>query len=229
MTDALSDDSLLLLEERSAYFPASSTLEVKPHTLYRYDEYRWDKFVADCAVIKLSKGYFTFVEFEDVAKASKLRSLRAREEICPVTGKVTKVRALGEIGRKKYYLHRFLMDAGKRDFIDHFNHHPLDNRRLRNLVNTSQAINLAHARREGKDGFPRGVERWGNKFGGKINFEDKKYRSEEKYDTPEEAHAWYLAKHRELYEYTDSNGSVLTRSYPAFPPRIDDADDAVPF
>ena|SRR3989344_9340093 len=223
------DDALLLLPEPPAYLPPA-TLEVKSHTLYRYNDYRWDGFVSDCKVIKLTKGYFTFVEFEDLEKLSALKYLRARVDTCPYTGKVVKVRALGEIGRKKYYLHRFLMDARKHDIIDHFNHHPLDNRRRRNLLNTSQGANLAHARRDSKTGLLRGVELRGNKFGGKIQFEGIKYRSKEMWNEQESAHEWYLAKHKELYGYTDTEGLPMVRSYPIFPPRIDeDKETYVPY
>lgn len=228
--DALVDYFDRVSVHETLYLPLP-TLAIKPHTLYRYDDYQWNSgFEIDCAVIKLTKGYFTLVEYEDLDKALELKSLRAREELCPQTGEVIKVRAVGEIGRKKYYLHRFLVDASRGDVVDHFNHHPLDNRRRRNLRSTNQGRNLALSRRVGKDGLLRGVERWGKKFGGKIYFNKGRIRSEEKWDTQEPAHAWYLAKHKELYGEVDETGTLMTRNYPVLPPRVGEKiEEFVPF
>lgn len=214
----------------TSYLPPQ-TLAIKPHSLYRYDNYQWSSgFKLDCAVIKLTKGYFTLVEYEDFDKAMMLGSLRAREELCPQTGEVLKVRAVGEIGRKKYYLHRFLTDAEKGDIVDHFNHQPLDNRRRRNLNITNQGRNLAFARRVGKNGLLRGVEKWREKFGGKIAHKKTVIRSEEKWDTQEPAHAWYIAKHKELYGETKDTGLLIKRNYPILPPRVGEkVEEYIPF
>lgn len=192
--------------------------QVAPHELYKLGRYDWTAFRPDYVVIPLTKGYFTMVEREDVKRALLLRSLRAREEICPETGRVLKVRAVGQIGEKKYYLHRFLMHAGRHDVIDHFNRHPLCNCRGRNLVNTNQGTNLSNTERRGKNRLLRGVEQRGNKYGGKIVFEGENFRSTDCWTTQEPAHAWYLEKHKELYGYTKSNGAPLARWYPVFPP-----------
>src|SRR6185436_9709387 len=114
------------------------------------------------------KGYFTFIEPEDLEKVNMLDCLWTLEENCPETGEVIKVRACGQIKRKKFYLHRYLTDAGKYDVVEHFNHHTLDNCRRRNLVNTNQSKNTANARRLGANGFLRGVERRGEMFGAQI-------------------------------------------------------------
>lgn len=197
-------------------------LEFKPHSLFRYRQYRWELFSPDVygyAVIRLNNGYFTIVDPEDAERATQLRSLRALVSKCPVTGKTLKVRAIGEISRKKYYLHRFLTNADSDETVDHFNRLPLDNRRRKNLVSTTQGANLSN-RRKAKGGLLSGVEQWGEKYGGKIQYEGEGIRSSQKWSTQEPAHEWYLAKHQELYGYTDEGGMPLVRSFPQFPPRV---------
>src|SRR3989344_1513221 len=95
------DDDSLLHTLEPVYLPPP-TLEIKSHTLYRYDDYLWNGFELDCTVIKLTKGYFTFVEFDDLEKVELLDCLWAQVNRNQETGEISKVRAVGQIGRKKF-------------------------------------------------------------------------------------------------------------------------------
>lgn len=232
------DIARLHTEEPAANPELSSTPDIESfHPKYLYDQYEWREFKTDCAVVRLTKGYFTFVEHEDLKKMEILDSIWTVISLDPRGGEIIKVRAWCQFGwsgrRIKMSLHRFLTDAKEHDFIDHYNRHTLDNRRRRNLFKTNQATNLAQARHKSERGLLRGVMKWGLKFKGRIKYKGETEFSESAFDTQAEAHAWYLARHAQLYGYVTPDGRERIRDYPVFPPlkkplKIDLPDFAVP-
>ena len=79
--------------------------------------------------------------------------------------------------KKKYYLHRFLMNPEKGKFVDHINHNTLDNTRANLRICThSQSIKKAKPVKNSSSKY-KGV-RWvgsRNKYRAEICFENKRF------------------------------------------------------
>lgn len=204
-------------------------LEPLPHIPYdtneffQYDQYDWENFDPDYAVIRLTQGYFTIVDKRD-AKRVMRHKWQANVQRCRETGRIRKIYAFCNVScekGKRLYLHRFLTKSGAAVVIDHYNGLSLDNRRQKNLRATTRSGNTAnsvsHWRRTKHHGLPRGVEKRGCKFGGQIKCGGTTVRSKLHWNTPLPAHQWYLRKYKEIHGHR----CVLQakKEWPIFPPR----------
>jgi hypothetical protein len=216
--DALSDD--VLFREPDQHILPTEAHEENPAHRFIYDEYDWDGFKAEGQItIRLTRGFFTFVGTEDIGKLAG-KTPFAHVHNCPRTGELLSVRAAIKVDGAWLFLHRFLMSATKNSIIDHVNNLPLDNRREKNLWDTTSSYNNANRFRERtvNTKLKRGVEPRGDRYGGKIKFKGITYHSEETWDTQEPAHQWHLSKFKELHGIKESTPKP-PHSYPLFPPR----------
>jgi hypothetical protein len=85
----------------------------------------------------------------------------------------------------RQYLHRFIMEPSKAQFVDHINHNPLDNKRS-NLRVCSMRQNNTNVRAKNKHGRFKGVEPKGSRWHARITINRKTVHLGT-YDTPKEA------------------------------------------
>jgi hypothetical protein len=116
-------------------------------------------------------------------------------------------------------MHRLIMEAGRGMVIDHVNGHTLDNRskNLRPTTVYGNNANVIPLRRH----LLRGVEQWGNLYGGCIKCNGVRYRSKKKWDDPKLAHRWYLRMFKQLYKHRCPSDEDRKKEYVRFPARID--------
>jgi hypothetical protein len=217
----LDDEALRALQEE----PEPSLLptaehEEDPSHRFRYDDYNWDGFrVPGQVTVKLSQGYFTFIDEEDLDKLQG-RKISASGKLCPVTRELIRVRAVFNLDGEVTLLHRFLTGAKLKDgsVVDHVNNLPLDNRRSRNLWRTSSSANNGNRffERTVNAGLKRGVKVYGQKYRGQIQYRGVTYFSD-LLSTENAAHEWYLAKYREFHGISE-DCKRPERNNPIFPP-----------
>lgn len=122
------------------------------------------------AEIKLTNGYVTLVDDEDVERLSKRRwraTLIGRKTKAPYASWATHRKIDGKRKQVMFYMHREIMDAPKGMDVDHINKNTLDNRKA-NLRVCSRSENLAGMRRTNATGY-RGVSQGGpNSFAAKC-------------------------------------------------------------
>lgn len=97
-----------------------------------------DQELAIVAVIKLSAGYEAYVDPEDYEKVREHSWTAEAKDRC-----ATVYAFCGSLGDIK--LHRFLLNPPSDKIIHHRNHNGLDNRR-KNLVLTTQSLNMLYQR-----------------------------------------------------------------------------------
>lgn len=115
---------------------------------------------------------------------------------------------LKEIGNKKsgfYYLHRWIMNAGAGEYVDHINRDKLDNRRS-NLRITTQSMNRANSAKSGSNESQyKGICWHRHKWRARVVKEGKYYHCGY-YSTQEEAARAYDKKALALFgEYAKLN------------------------
>ncbi len=206
------------------------------HQLFQHSCYRWDRWGgAEYAPLLLTKGYFTFVGIDDLPKLDVFSSFHANVQR-DVSGRIIKIYAVGKIGSKKHYLHRYLTEVTKSHVkIDHCNRLSLDNRQ-ENLRPVGHGLNMTNADysalRVTNPDLPRGISRYGEYFLAQIQYNGKKYHSSRKeaFATVEEAVAWYKAKFLELHGVPYIDPRDDRAKFPIFPPRVDEDEAAsLPF
>ncbi|HEY6022532.1 MAG TPA: hypothetical protein VIY48_22510 [Candidatus Paceibacterota bacterium] len=216
LADITDDD---LRRTNDSELPLVGVHQEPPFARFWYDDYDWEEFHAPGQVtIRLSQGFFAFIGEED-ADLLEERKVSAHIDYDPRTGEIIKVRGRLKHEGRMVLLHRFLTKAGPGVIVEHVNHVPLDCRRIKNLWNTSSSENNSNTLRErvANPGLLRGVEPFGNRYCGAIQFAGTKYRSPP-FSNPEEAHKWYLAQYKEKYG-RDQNAKRPDPTLPVFPPR----------
>ncbi|MGB0854889.1 MAG: HNH endonuclease [Pikeienuella sp.] len=147
--------------------------------------------------IKLTRGFEAMVDDEDFMRVN---AFCWTAQICPKSPHL--VYGQRYAGKKKTYLHRFILGAPKGVDVDHLNGNTLDNRK-ENLRLCSRSENLANSHRaQGVSGY-RGVSRTKNKKKWRVQIKNKSFGV---FDTKEQAaHAYDEAARIEFGEFARLN------------------------
>jgi hypothetical protein len=215
----------------SSQEPLKSTDHVtlqRSHDLFLHEQYAWESFKPDYAIIRLTQGYFAIVDKEDYRRVSRHKwyaNVQRNEEGTII--KVYAARTETKAGKKQsIYLHRFVIRAGSRVIVDHKHGLTLDCRKGA-LRPTDFGGNSSNGRSPGRDGgkeLKRGVElRFrGTRYGGQIKTKGKTKRSKKTWPlTPEgeeAAHQWYLREHQTTFSHRGLPELGVKAKYPVFPP-----------
>jgi len=141
--------------------------------------------------LQLTNGYKAIIDDDDFERVSAFKwyGAKSRMNVYVCHGRSPALR-----------LHRFILNAGQGDFVDHINGDTLDNRKA-NLRICTNAENIRNSRKYSTNasGF-KGVSyiAWRNKWASKITFNYKKHFLGY-YDTKEEAFEAYKAKAKEFF------------------------------
>lgn len=139
---------------------------------YRYDQYNWDVFSPNYAVVKLharssrNSGFFAVVDVEHVQLLDEYRwgvhIIRDASGIYRAYAQAWTPKKYQEKGApQQVYMHRLIVAGSpfmhRKILVDHRNGHGLDNRR-KNLCTTDRAGNMGNSMiRTCGSGLPRGV------------------------------------------------------------------------
>ncbi len=170
-----------------------------------------------------------YVAIIDKSKARLVSRYRWRVNVqWSTSGEIKHVYALGSIpkanrrGKKRLsvYLHRLVVRAGAKVVVNHFNRLTLDCR-LVNLIAGDFGQNNRHidcgGRRTRNPGLDRGVERWGDNYGGIIEVRGQKVRSNRKWEDPKRAATWYRRVHCLIHHHECATEAIKRADWPELP------------
>lgn len=99
---------------------------------------------------------------------------------------------------KRIWLHRWVANADKNQFVDHKNHNPLDNRRSNLRLCTCSQNQCNRPKQSNNTSGFKGVSKNGNRWGAKISYQGVT-RHLGTYASPELAHYAYVAAAKRLH------------------------------